>query len=257
MPSRSFETLLPRILASAPGCPNPTALQHIRDAAIRVCERTTAWRYQPLVYNLLPGVHEYLYQKPDNTDVHVVFGALLNNSLLDLMTLEQAIKAFPAWADLYSGQDGTEVWSATPSGAFNAYQFNEAMFNGEPSYVVPASIVAAGSEPKALTQLTPDKYIVLPLPDAKRPYSMRMFLGLKPKRNATSMDEAVFDDLEDAIFHCALQHLLALPSQNWMDLELASYHAKQYLFHVTERRARANHGNMRGTLRVQNQRFGV
>ena len=257
MATRNFETVLPRVLASAPGCPNETALQHILDAAIRVCERTLAWRYQPTPYDLLPGVPEYLYEKPEGTDVHAVFGALINDFPLQLLTLEQAIYAYPAWADLYSGEDGSTVWSATPSGAFNAYQFNEAVFNGEPSFVLPDSIVAKGSEPKALTQLTPDKYIVLPLPDADKPYTMRMFIALKPSRNATGMDQVIFDELEDTIRHCALQHLLALPNQNWMDLELAAYHAKQFVFHVTERRARANHGNMRGVLRVQNQPFGV
>lgn len=254
---RAFATLIPRVQASTPGCPDPTVFQHIRDAAIRACERSTAWRYQPLVYGLMPGVHEYEYQKPENTDVHVLFAALLNGAPMEIMALEQAIRAYPRWADLYSGQPASVVWGATPTGTFNGYQFNEAVFNGEPSYVVPPEIVADGGEPRTVTQLTPDKYIVLPLPDASQVYRMRMFLALKPKRTALGMESAILDELEDAIVHCALQHLLALPDANWRDLELAGYHARQYLFHISERRARANVGNMRATLRAQTQFFGV
>jgi len=57
--------------------------------------------------------------------------------------------------------------------------------------------------------------------------------------------------------HNALQHLLVLPDTNWSDRELATYHAKQYLFHLTERRARANLGNARATMTARSQPFGV
>jgi len=90
---------------------------------------------------------------------------------------------------------------------------------------------------------------------AVKEYEMRMIVALKPKRTASGMDEVIFSELEDVILHGALQHLLVLPNTNWSDRELASYHARQYLFHVNERRARANLGNMRGTLRAQMQPF--
>ena len=37
--------------------------------------------------------------------------------------------------------------------------------------------------------------------------------------------------------HGALQHLLVLPDRAWSDRELASYHAKQFIFKLQERRA--------------------
>jgi len=122
---------------------------------------------------------------------------------------------------------------------------------------LPDSIVADGSTPQSICQVTPDKYIILPLPDATTTYRMRMFVALKPKRTATAMDEVILDDLEDVIVHGALQQLLVLPQVNWSDRELASYHAKQYTFHLSERRARANLGNARGPLVARSQPFGV
>lgn len=257
MPDRTFASLLPKIAPSVPGCPQPTIIQYIRDAAIRSCERTLAWRYQPPVFLLLPGVHEYVYDRPSNADVHVMFEAVVNNRPLERLTLEQAIELYPQWADLYSGEDPAVVWSLTPSGAFNSFEYNEALFNENSPFVLPPSIVEDAGQPRAITQLTPDKFIILPLPDGDASYQCRMFVALKPSRTSTAMDSAIFDDLEDVILHNALQHLLVLPNTNWTDRELAAYHAKQFTFSVTERRARANLGNQRGTFRARMQPFGA
>lgn len=257
MADRDFSTLISRVYPSVPGCPYPTVTEYIRDAAIRVCERTLAWRYQPPVFNLSPGVHEYTYNKPSNTDVHALFEALVNCNALNRLTLEQAIFQYPCWADLYSGVSGSELWSQTQSNTFNSPQYNQNQYNNQSNFVIPDSALAEASTPMAICQLTPDKYIVLPLPDNDRTYEMRMFLALKPKRTATGMDEVLFNELEDVILHGALQHLLVLPNTPWSDRELAAYHAKQYIFHLNERRARANLANMRGTVMARMQRFGV
>ena len=69
MADRTFASLVPRVQASVPGCPHATTVQYIRDSAIRTCERTLYWRYQVPLFNLLPGVSEYAYNKPTNTDL--------------------------------------------------------------------------------------------------------------------------------------------------------------------------------------------
>ena len=255
MATRTFASLVPRLNPSVPGCPQYTMIQYIREAAIRVCERTLAWRYTQPTFALLPGVHEYLYNKPTNTDVHVLFEAMLNDRPLPRLVLEDALFRYPEWADLYSGEDPSIVWSLTPSGPYNTFEYNENLFNDNEPFVLPEAVVAKASEPRILTQLTPDKYIVLPLPDDEKTYTMRMFYALKPSRNADSMDEVIFNELEEAVLHSALQHLLVLPNVAWSDRELASYHAKQFLREMVERRARANLGNMRGTMRATAPKF--
>lgn len=255
MADRTFASLVPKINPSVPGCPQPTIVEYIKDAAIRVCERSLVWRYEIPSFNLSPGVFEYFYDKPVNTNVHVVFGTQLNGIPMERLTLEQAMLAYPQWADIYSGLSAVDLWNLIDPNAFNNDQYNESPFNGNPNLTVPDEAVVDGGEPRSICQLTPDKYIVLPLPDKAKTYKMRMIVALKPKRNAVGMEEFIFDELEDVIVHNALQHLLVLPNTNWSDRELASYHAKQFLFFVNERRARANLGNMRGTLRVQMQPF--
>lgn len=257
MADREFSSLIYKVSPSVPGCPQPTMLQYIRDAAIRTCERTLAWRYQPPVFNLQPGVYEYRYSKPDNTDVHAVFEAVVNCNGLNRLTLEQAIYQYPCWADLFNNLSLEQVWSQTQSGAFNAPLYNQLAYNGPGSIDLPPEALEGAADPLAICQITPDKYIVLPMPGETKVYEMRMFVALKPKRNATGMDEVLFDELEDVIVHGALQQLLVLPNTNWTDRELAAYHAKQYVFHLNERRARANLGNVRGSLTARMQSFGV
>lgn len=252
---REFTTLFPKVAPSVPGCPRPLVLQAVCDAAIRVCERTLLWRYSPPKYNLIPGVHEYFYEKPTNADVHVLFDAILNDTPLRKLTLEQALLAYPAWADLYSGESAALLWSETPESTFNSDEYNAAQFNQTQTFTIPAAVVASGSEPRSVCQLTPDRYIVLPLPDDAKTYTMRMFYALKPKRNATGMDGTILDELEDVIAHTALQQLLVMGNVTWGDRELAAYHAKQALYHATERRARANLSNLRGVITARGPVF--
>jgi hypothetical protein len=222
MATRDFKSLIPRINPSVPGCPQETMFQYIRTAAVRACERTLAWRYVQPKFNLTAGVPQYSYQKPFDTEVHALFAVTLNDEPLERLTLDEAVERYPAWVD---------------------------------TYTVAADIAEYGSEPRAITQVSPHQFVVLPLPDAAKTYTMRMIYALKPTKSSTGMDEVIFDDLEEVIMHGALQHLLVLPNTNWSDRELASYHAKQFAFQITERRARANLGNARGSLSVQLPRF--
>lgn len=257
MADRTFASLVPKVNPSVPGCPTQTIIQYVRDAAIRTCERTLAWRYQVPLFDLLPGVHEYAYNKPVAADAHAIFAAIVNGNHLEKLTLDDALRLYPQWADLYSGEDPSVLWSLTDPSGFNTDEYNDALFDDGTTFVLPESVVADASTPRSICQVTPDKFIVLPLPNADVTYTMRMFLALKPKRTATAMDEIIFDDLEDVIVHGALQHLLVLPNSNWTDRELAAYHAKQYTFQIAERRARANLGNARGTMRAKMQPFGA
>jgi hypothetical protein len=247
MVDRTFASLVPKISPHVPGCPQPLMVQALRDAAIRICEKTLSWRYTPPVFDLLPGVHEYFYPKPPGADAHVMFAAILNGEPLEKLTLEQAIELYPEWADLYSGEDPASIWGDTTTNVFNTDPFNNTQFNQTPSISLVSAISASGSEPRSITQLSPDKFIVLPLPD-DMPYSLRLFLALKPKRDAAGMDSVVLDELEEAITHAALQYLLIMPNVTWSNRELAVYFGKLSLYQTTERRARANLTTARGTI---------
>lgn len=212
MSTRTFLSLVNRLSPSVPGCPQPILEQHIRDSAIETCERTLAWRYEQPSTRLTPGVYEYPYNNPLQTEVHAFITAAVNGSPLEPLTLEQLYAKYPNWPDLAVDQR---------------------------------------ADPRFICQLDPDNYVLAPLPDASKAYDIKMIVVLKPLRTATGMDKTIFDDLENVIMHGALQHLLVMPNKNWSDRELATYHAKQYLSKITERRARANIGAARASMSVQ------
>ena len=81
-------------------------------------------------------------------------------------------------------------------------------------------------------------------------------IAVKPLRTSYDMDTTAFDELENIIMHGALQNLLILPERTWSDRELGAFHAKQFLYKTAERRARANLGAARNSLRVKPVAFG-
>lgn len=250
---RTFASLIPRLQPSVPGCPHATIDQYVRTSAIKTCERTLAWRATGTPYALSPGVPTYDYQKPNGAAVHAVFLASVNGRPLEVLTLDQAVQRYPEWADLYSGVPFDELWVG--DGTFNGDGFNEQGFNAGAHFVLTDEALAKASDPRVITQISPDQFIVIPPPDASRQYMLRMIYALKPTRAATGIPAVIFDELEDVIMHGALQDLLVIPNMAWSDRELASYHARQYTYHVAERRARANLGNARGTMTAKMQPF--
>lgn len=305
MADRAFSTLIQEVSANVPGCPQPVIVREIRKSAIRACERTLLWRHVEPTFNLSPGAYEYGYNKPANTDVHVIFDAMMNDQPLSKLTLEDALYLYPQWADLFSGYAADVAWSDTTKAPLNSNQFNKVEYNEANTYSSLEALdssdaadlltqesgaallletstsstatsaisllyaradlsgnfnildptMADGSEPRAICQVVPDKYIVLPMPDNDKTYTMRMFYALKPRRDAEGMEEHILDELEDVIVHGALQQLMLMPNVRWSNVELASYHSRQFLFHLSERRARANLSNMRGSMTARSPRF--
>lgn len=223
MALRAFSTLEPIIAASAPGCPTPTIIKYVREAAIEACERTLYWRYRPSDVALTPLQSTYSYPAVMDgvftldVDVHAVLKAVLvDGPALEPMSLDFAVKRFPQW-------DATDQ----------------------------------ASEPRVICQLSNKQYILLPKPEAGSSYDLTLTLVLKPNRVATAMDAAAFNELEDVITHNTLQRLLLMPNQSWSDRDGAAYHMREYLSKLTERRARANLGNMRGPVFSRRAFFGA
>ena len=216
MATRLFSDLVNRLSPSVPGCPQPVVVNYVRDSCIEVCERTLGWRYLQPDIRLTPGVYDYPFEIPANTEVHGIITASINGIKITPATLERVVARFPKY---------------------------------------PSSVVADRGSPQFVTHIDADTFYVALAPNDDVSYDVRMLVALKPLRTATGMDETTMDDLENAIVHGALQHLLTLPERTWTDFELAAYHAKQYAFKSAERRARVNVGSGRAVMTAQNVPF--
>jgi hypothetical protein len=207
MATRLYSDLVNSIAPSVPGCPQPVIITYIRRAAIDVCERTNAWKYEHATVTMTAGTYEYAFVPESNAEVYSILTANLNGSKLTPTTLEKIHELYPKY---------------------------------------PSSVAAERATPRYIFNISPITFHVAVVPDNSTD-TIEMFVSQRPTKVSTGMNEAVMDDVEEAIIHGTLQHLLTLPERTWSDTELAAYHAKQFILKVNERRARANLGAARAT----------
>jgi len=212
MPTRTFESVVQRLVTHVPGCPFPVIEKFVRDAAIEVCEKTLVWKYEQPSIRLTPGIHDYPYEPPTQAEVHAYIWVTINDDPITPLTIEQLYSIYPAWP------------------------------NSDPE---------ALAKPQHISHLNPDNFVVAPLPDDDEDYDVNMLVALKPLRTATGMDQTVLDEIENAVMDGALAALYRLPEKPWTDKSLAEYHSKQFTYRNTERRARANLGAGRASLTVR------
>lgn len=212
MSTRLFSSLERKLAPSVPGCPLPVMVQFIRDAAIDVCENTLVWRFEQDAIRLTPGIYEYSYESPKDTEVVAIIHSAMNGQSVPFITQEDLHSKYPAW---------------------------------------PETDTDDRSQPAVVSQFNPDGFLVAPVPDAADDYDLKMFLALRPTPSATGMNESIFDEVEALIVHGALYRLFSLPERSWTNADLATYHARQTTFRMTSRRAKANLGVGRATLTVR------
>lgn len=107
MTTVSFEVYLPRVLPDVIGCPEPTALQAIRDAAIEFCEKSQAIQLD-LAIDAAAGVNEYDLGLSAGVRCASIMRAFYKDTPLKPAPADMAIDA-----DLY--RDPPSGGSSTPS----------------------------------------------------------------------------------------------------------------------------------------------
>jgi hypothetical protein len=151
------------------------------------------------------GTYEYSFVPESNAEVYSILTANLNGNKLTPTSLEKIHELYPKY---------------------------------------PSSVAAERATPRYIFNTNPITFHVAVVPDNSTD-TIEMFVSQRPTRASTGMNEAVMDDVEDAIVHGALQQLMTMPETTWSDTELAAYHAKQYILKVNDRRARAKLGAAR------------
>lgn len=216
MSNRTFQSVVQRLVPNVPGCPHPVIEQYVRDAAIDACEKTLAWRYKQPQIRLTPGVYDYPYELPNGADIHAFLTVSVNGRPLRVVTIEELYHIYPDFPNYDPDKRG---------------------------------------QPRYIFQVSPRMFGVVPMPNTDEPYDLTMVVALKPLRESFEMNKTALDELENAVMHGALKHLLMMPDKNWTSDRLAAFHAGQYSARLAERRARANLGVGRASLSVQMRPF--
>lgn len=102
---KDLELLLPRVLEKVAICPEPTALRHLRDAAVEFCRRTRVWRFEDSFTVDGGGDGEFAVE-PDST-VFEVTHARFGDIDLTARTADWLDKNEPGWRTV---DPGTPRW---------------------------------------------------------------------------------------------------------------------------------------------------
>ena len=92
---REIDELLPYVMPYAPGCAEPTAVQHLREAVIRFCERTRCWRFIDTFQTT--GEHHEILAVPSDAVLFEIEWAKFN---------ERELEAVSPQAATWHNQDG-------------------------------------------------------------------------------------------------------------------------------------------------------
>lgn len=101
---KDLDKLLPRVMEHAANCPEPTALRHLRDAAIEFCRRTRIWR-ETDTFALGTDKSEVLAVAPEAAIFEITHARFCHTDL-KAATLDWLDANEPGWRD----RCGPPVW---------------------------------------------------------------------------------------------------------------------------------------------------
>ena len=218
---RPYLSHTPDLHSRASGCPSPVIALEMKAAAREVCMRTNAWIDDTLFFETTAGVYNY------EADYGELDGKAELGKVLSVVRQDDQ-------GNSVGEEAGVRLTTL------------RCLLQTFPRY--PAATSESGP-PRYVTNQHTKRLLVAPIPDGV--YTISMIASLLPA-GETIMDD-LYEQLKDTIHHGALQRLLTMPDKAWTNLELASYHAKQYIYKVTQLRADANLGGQASSLTVTPQ----
>ena len=216
------------IMARVPGCPIPVIEQAVRDTIGEVCERTLVDK---------KPIYKEIYGSVISTGGLVDDSFLVSlNTVLLRITKEgssTSTKLIPISSErlyeIYPGWDITNIRMVGPP----VYIYESGSYIHEHGirnlHLVPGFIFVPGEA----------AYLV-------------GTGNFKPNTtNLTSINLYLYLKIKDVIPHGVLQKLLTMQGKTWTNLELASYHARQFTYKIADKRAQTNITSTPISLKVQ------
>lgn len=211
MASRAYSTLVGLITPHVTGCPTPTIIAAVRQAAEELCRKAGVWRVDLTPIDVVALTYSYPLVTGD-ADSQVVTPLVVSYDgaeLPDVRTL-----------DLRRG---------VPS---------------HPDTSKPSTPVAYMH--KALRVLE-----LYPVPEVSVTAGLKVHAKLEPTKASTGIDTDVFNENEETLVHGTLYRLMVQPKKDWTDIKLADFHARKFRANVYAAKARMELGQVYRTLTVE------
>ena len=177
---KTLQDFLPFVLPLLPSAPEPVVIIALRNAAIRFCERSRAWRH---VVEIETDGNEYeTITIPDQSS---------------LFEIEEA------W---FKTTDGN--WR----GPLKRIQFSKINADDLPS----VGDTPTGSPPECISQQSHDKLVVYPIAAG----TLRVSAFVTPSQSAVLVPDFLYDRYAQVIADGALAHLLMIPEQPYTNAQL-------------------------------------
>lgn len=215
---KALDLFLPRLMPWVSSCPEPLAKQALVDAAIEFCEETHLVKVTSGPQNSVAGTCNYALTMPADQNCASVQKAWYGTAPLDPAP-EAEIENILAYV------------------------------NGV------GSTPRAQGTPRWFYEIAPNTIGLYPVPQASEPLMISARVATKPTRNATSLDDALFDDWIEAVCFGARQRLHAMPDQMFSSDTKASQAEARFRFFIHRAKAVSIRGRVSGSLSIRLNRF--
>lgn len=205
-----FDDMVEDMSAHLPGCPSPTIAKTIKKIIVDLCQRGKVWEADLEPINILAGDAGYALESP------VAYGECTD-----------VVQAFA----VVDGKRTPVTWCQTVAGI-------RAHYPGWPD--------ESEGTPTHATSAGPGLVLFAPTPDAAGTIELRG--KLRPTKDATEWDAALYNEFARAIFHGVLYELMLMPNRGWSDAKLAIAHGKHWTHLLAAARYRAESGYNIGSL---------
>lgn len=210
----SYESFVSRIYIEASGCPEPLAIQVIRDAAIDFCVRSNFIQRDMDPIAAQEGIGDYDLEPPSQ---------------------QLVVKIMKCWYKNY------ELNPVAPD-----YIKDPAFYNAN----IPNNPQSTG-EPLVFTQKDERTFSVYPIPKETTESALTLRISCKPTRASTSCEDSLFEDYLDVIASGALSRLVSAVGKPYSAPAMVAFYANKFFAGVNEARQRASKGNVRANMQVR------
>lgn len=214
-----YEDFLSWVLPEVTGCPEITAIQAIRDSAIRFCEQSLIHQADHDPVSVIAKVNDYDLETP--------------------VTGTRIVKVMKAW---YQGQ---ELHPNAPDQINSPLAYNQRIGGYDTTY----------SDPQVFFQKDPVTFSVFPIPEKAVASAITLRVALAPVRNSTGCDDQLFEQWVEPIAAGAVAKLQMSSGTPWSNPKAGMVNQLRFINGVNEARGKALHGYTRANLSVRLRRI--